>query len=96
MNIAEDSRLKMKSKVEPNEEQDDHRTVNALSTPSISQQTPNSNGIYGGKKIDMSVFNGDDPKSWIYQPELYFSMFAMSKQEKLWAARLSLEGRALR
>ncbi|KAA0057084.1 ty3-gypsy retrotransposon protein [Cucumis melo var. makuwa] len=47
------------------------------------------------KKLEMPVFNGEDPKGWFYRAEHYFQMHLLNEREKLKIAVVSLEGRGL-
>ncbi|KAL0545922.1 hypothetical protein IC582_015819 [Cucumis melo] len=47
------------------------------------------------KKLEMPVFNGEDPDGWIYRAEHYFQMHLLNEQEKLKIAIVSMEGKGL-
>ncbi|TYK03081.1 ty3-gypsy retrotransposon protein [Cucumis melo var. makuwa] len=47
------------------------------------------------KKLEMPVFNSEDPEGWFYRAEHYFQMHLLSEREKLKIAVVSLEGRGL-
>lgn len=48
------------------------------------------------KRIEMPIFNGEDPEGWFYRVEIYLSINEYSEEEKLRIARLYFEGRALK
>ncbi|KAI0493558.1 hypothetical protein KFK09_023677 [Dendrobium nobile] len=59
-------------------------------------------GGYGGypgdpkvRKLKMPVFEGEDGHGWIYKVERYFAVNGLTEDEKLTAAGLCLEGKAL-
>ncbi|KAI0519065.1 hypothetical protein KFK09_006505 [Dendrobium nobile] len=62
-------------------------------------------GNYGGlkgnggdrkvRKLKMPIFEGDDAYGWIYKVERYFAVNGLTEEEKLSAAGLCLEGKAL-
>ena len=43
----------------------------------------------------MSIFKGEDAYGWVFREERYFAINGLSEREKLMAAALSLEGKAL-
>ncbi|KAA0032325.1 Ty3/gypsy retrotransposon protein [Cucumis melo var. makuwa] len=47
------------------------------------------------RKLEMSVFNGEDPDGWIYRAEHYFQMHLLNEQKKLKIAIVSMEGKGL-
>ncbi|KAA0051273.1 gypsy/ty3 element polyprotein [Cucumis melo var. makuwa] len=47
------------------------------------------------KKLEMPVFNGEDPDGWIYRAEHYFQMHLLNEQEKLKITIVSMEGKGL-
>ena len=56
-------------------------------------------GIFGPdsrvRKLKMPVFEGEDAHGWIYRVERYFAVNGLTEDEKLTAAALCLEGKAL-
>lgn len=50
---------------------------------------------YGGRKLDVPVFNGDDAYGWLVRVERYFRLNAVREGEQLDAIVIALEGRAL-
>ncbi|KAI0500720.1 hypothetical protein KFK09_018936 [Dendrobium nobile] len=54
---------------------------------------------YGGdpkvRKLKMPIFEGEDGHGWIYKVERYFAVNGLTEEEKLTAAGLCLEGKAL-
>jgi len=62
-------------------------------------------GNYGGlrgnggdrkvRKLKMPIFEGEDAYGWIYKVERYFAVNGLTEEEKLSAAGLCLEGKAL-
>ena len=47
------------------------------------------------KKLEMSVFSGEDPDGWFYRAEHYFQMHLLNKREKLKIVVVSLKGKGL-
>ncbi|TYK10338.1 Retrovirus-related Pol polyprotein from transposon 297 family [Cucumis melo var. makuwa] len=47
------------------------------------------------KKLEMPVFNGEDPDGWFYRAERYFQMHLLNEREKLKIVVVSLEGKGL-
>ncbi|KAF7814834.1 Splicing factor U2AF 65 kDa subunit [Senna tora] len=47
------------------------------------------------RKLEMPLFNGEDPIGWLFRVERYFSINGITTEEKLEAASVCLEGRAL-
>ena len=47
------------------------------------------------KKVEMPVFDGDDPDSWLFRAERYFQIHKLTDSEKLTVATISFEGPAL-
>ena len=47
------------------------------------------------KKVEMPVFNGDGPNSWLFQAGRYFQIHKLTDSEKLTVATISFEGPAL-
>ncbi|CAH1448287.1 unnamed protein product [Lactuca virosa] len=58
-------------------------------------------GEYGGgtnwrfRKLDMPLFDGENPDEWIPRAERYFNFYKLSENDKLEAAVVALEGDAL-
>ena len=47
------------------------------------------------RKLKMPVFKGEDAHGWMYRVERYFAVNGLTEDEKLAAAALCLEGKAL-
>uniref|UniRef100_A0A1S8ADV7 Aminoacyl-tRNA ligase n=1 Tax=Citrus limon TaxID=2708 RepID=A0A1S8ADV7_CITLI len=47
------------------------------------------------RKLKMPIFEGEDAYGWVYRAERYFAINGLSEREKLMAAALCLEGKAL-
>ena len=47
------------------------------------------------RKLKMLIFEGEDAYGWVYRVECYFTTNRLSEMEKLMAAVLCLEGKAL-
>ena len=47
------------------------------------------------KKVEMPIFNGDDPDSWLFRAERYFQIHKLTDFEKMTVATISFEGPAL-
>ena len=54
-----------------------------------------SNEAWRQKRLDLSAFQGENPDGWIAKVEHYFSVYGLNETEKVVAALLRLEGRAL-
>lgn len=50
---------------------------------------------YGGRKMDLPIFNGDEAHGWIVRVERFFRINMVREEEKLDAIMIALEGRAL-
>ncbi|TYK05726.1 ty3-gypsy retrotransposon protein [Cucumis melo var. makuwa] len=62
---------------------------------SLSVETGGGQERIKFKKLEMPVFNGEDPEGWFYRAEHYFQMHLLNEREKLKIAVVSLEGRGL-
>ena len=47
------------------------------------------------KRVELPSFYGDNPDDWLSQAERYFSFYHMNDTERVDAAVMNLEGRAL-
>lgn len=47
------------------------------------------------RKLEMPIFNGEDPDGWLFSAKRYFEVNGLTKQEKMGAIGVSLEGDAL-
>ena len=47
------------------------------------------------KRVEMPVFNGDDPDSWLFQADRYFQIHKLTNSERLIVATISFEGPTL-
>lgn len=47
------------------------------------------------RRLELPIFNGDDPLGWMFRVECYLTINKISKQDKLDAAIVSLKGKAL-
>lgn len=47
------------------------------------------------KKLDMPLFDGNNPDGWILRAERYFQFYRLTEEDKIEAAIVSLEGDAL-
>lgn len=54
------------------------------------------NGNWRYRKLDMPVFDGEDPDGWILRVERYFAFYHLSEMEMLEAVVVALDGDALR
>ncbi|WVZ06903.1 hypothetical protein V8G54_020249 [Vigna mungo] len=50
---------------------------------------------FGGRKMEILVFNGDDTYGWLVRVEHYFKLNSVSEDEKLDAMMVALEGQGL-
>ncbi|KAJ1383053.1 hypothetical protein SESBI_43701 [Sesbania bispinosa] len=57
-----------------------------------SRPPPRANG---GRKLEVSIFSGDDAHGWINRVERYFKLNGLANSEKLNAVVVALEDRAL-
>ena len=48
-----------------------------------------------GRKLDMPIFNGENPEWWVFRAERYFHLNQLTEEEKLMAAVVCLDGDAL-
>ena len=44
------------------------------------------------KKVEMPIFNGDDPDSWLFRAERYFHIHKLTEFEKMIVSTISFEG----
>ncbi|KAA0052895.1 transposon Tf2-1 polyprotein isoform X1 [Cucumis melo var. makuwa] len=47
------------------------------------------------KKVEMPVFNGEDPNAWLFRADRYFQIHRLTDSEKMTVATISFEGPAL-
>lgn len=47
------------------------------------------------RRIELSTFDGDNPKGWMLKVEHYFALHRMTNVEKLKTTNISFEGKAL-
>ncbi|KAA0039182.1 transposon Tf2-1 polyprotein isoform X1 [Cucumis melo var. makuwa] len=47
------------------------------------------------KKVEMPVFNGEDPDAWLFRADRYFQIHRLTDSEKMTVATISSEGPAL-
>lgn len=47
------------------------------------------------RKLEMPVFNGEDPDGWIFRAKRYFTMNLLSDWEKIEASAICFEGEPL-
>lgn len=52
-------------------------------------------GNWKYRKLDMPLFDGQDPDGWILRVERYFSFYRLNEEEKMEAAVVGMEGEAL-
>ena len=50
---------------------------------------------YRGRCLELPIFEGDDPNSWVFRAKRYFTVNQLTDAEKLESAALSFEGEAL-
>ena len=55
----------------------------------------NNNDRNKFKKVEMPIFNRDDPDSWLFRAERYFRIHRLTESEKMTVATISFEGPAL-
>ncbi|KAL5547693.1 hypothetical protein UlMin_002924 [Ulmus minor] len=48
-----------------------------------------------GKKLELPLFEGDDPFGWLFRADRYFTVNGIAEGEKVYAASVCLEGPAL-
>ncbi|XP_050942545.1 uncharacterized protein LOC127149990 [Cucumis melo] len=47
------------------------------------------------KKVEMPVFSGEDPDSWLFRAERYFQIHKLTESEKMLVSTISFDGPAL-
>ena len=48
-----------------------------------------------GRKLDMPIFQGENPEGWVFREKRYFQLNQLTEEEKLMAAIVSFYGDAL-
>ena len=56
---------------------------------------PNQGPFDHRKKLELPLFEGDNPHGWLFQAERYFSYCAIAEEDKVMVASIYLEGQAL-
>ena len=62
------------------------------------EKKPNDEGNHDRnkfKKVEMPIFNGEDPDSWLFRAERYFRIHKLTESEKMTVSTISFEGPAL-
>ncbi|KAL0548958.1 hypothetical protein IC582_013436 [Cucumis melo] len=54
----------------------------------------NSNDRSKFKKVEMSVFTGEDPESWLFRAERYFQIHKLTESEKMLVSTICFDGPA--
>lgn len=67
----------------------------AESEPIIPEKVATQSGEGNYRKLELPLFTGVDPDSWIFQAERYFSMNRFSTAERVVAAGVCMEGGCL-
>ncbi|TYK15159.1 transposon Tf2-1 polyprotein isoform X1 [Cucumis melo var. makuwa] len=73
-------------------------TITALSNdPKIEEKTEEGPAMDRSKfkKVEMPIFTGTDPDSWLFRADRYFKIHNLSDSEKLTVAVISFDGPAL-
>lgn len=52
-------------------------------------------GDFRGKKLELPLFHGENPYGWVFRAERYFAMNDIEDEERILAASVCMEGRAL-
>lgn len=47
------------------------------------------------KKVEMSVFSGNNPDSWLFKADRYFQIHKFTNSEKMTVSVISFDGSAL-
>ena len=47
------------------------------------------------RKLELPLFDGDNPDGWIYRAERYFAMLQFTEAKKITATGICMEGKAL-
>lgn len=56
---------------------------------------PRAQAEHQGKKLELTIFQGEDPHGWIFRAERYFAINDIEEGERVMAASVCIEGRAL-
>ena len=66
-------------------------------TKKVEKKTDDESGSERNKlkKVEMPIFNGDDPDNWLFRAERYFQIHKLTEFEKLTVSTISFEGPAL-
>ncbi|XP_024024262.1 uncharacterized protein LOC112092399 [Morus notabilis] len=48
-----------------------------------------------GRKLELPIFSGEDPYGWLFRAERYFAVNEVDEEEKVLAASICMQGRAL-
>lgn len=71
------------------EQEGTHHGETSESNPGVETEV----GKY--RKLELSVFSGEDPLGWLFRVEQYFHVNSIAEHDKLEAAVVCLEGKAL-
>ncbi|XP_024027268.1 uncharacterized protein LOC112093319 [Morus notabilis] len=64
---------------------------NRQETPPI----PRGRAEHRGRRLEMPLFQGDDPQGWVFRADRYFAVNDVEDEEKVMVASVCLEGQAL-
>lgn len=75
-------------------------TANSTITPGDGGQSGEQNGVlwqpeYRNRRLEIPVFEGENPEGWVFKAERYFNLTQISEAEKLDAVAIFFEGEAL-
>ena len=48
-----------------------------------------------GRRLELPIFQGDDPYGWVFRAERYFAINGVDGEDRVMAAAVCMEGRAL-
>lgn len=74
-----------------NESHDSHPTMNV--TRAVNDRMEEFR--LSAKKVELSVFDGFDPKAWIARAKTYFEVQRMFEEVKIQLAKISMEGHTI-
>lgn len=60
-----------------------------------SPARPRARGEHKGKKLELPLFHGEDPHGWLFRAERYFAINDVDEDDKVLAASVCMEGKAL-
>ncbi|KAL0560774.1 hypothetical protein IC582_001187 [Cucumis melo] len=77
-----------------NDKASSSRDVEEINTKK-NEPDENSNDRSKFKKVEMPVFTGEDPESWLFRAERYFQIHKLTESEKMLVSTICFDGPAL-